>query len=352
MRLYLWERTIYRKTLQTFFLFLTLFYLFYSFVDYSTHINDFLKENRIQLIDLVSYYGYQFIKRAELLIPLALLIATIKQLTGMNLRNELLALQASGLSFHKICRPILCIASCAVIFSALSAQYLIPTAHSYIDKFSDEHLHTSHNKEASIHVIHLKDDSKLLYQTIRDGQFFDLFWVRSTDDIFRIKYLTCDPINPIGTYVDHLERNDEGMLIKTESFERLEFKGIAWDKKMPRRGYIATETRSIQELFSLLAKKTNSYSHNDLLSQLLFKLTMPFFSLLVVIAISPFCVKSSRSLPLFMLYAIALFSFIAFFTFMDASLILGENSVLSPFYAIVLPFGSISLLFLWRWVRC
>ena len=54
---------------------------------------------------VATYYFFQFIKRADLLLPLALLIATLKVLLAMNARGEQVALESCGLPRKKILRP-------------------------------------------------------------------------------------------------------------------------------------------------------------------------------------------------------------------------------------------------------
>src|SRR5690348_8415177 len=85
----IWQRYLFREILKVFFLFLGCFFFLYSILDYSLHMQDFLVDKQIHLGHLFIYYFYQFIKRADLLIPLALLIATLKVLFSFNARGEL-----------------------------------------------------------------------------------------------------------------------------------------------------------------------------------------------------------------------------------------------------------------------
>ena len=116
----IWQRYLFREILKVFFLFLGCFFFLYSIMDYSLHMQDFFVDKQIHLDHLFIYYFYQFIKRADLLIPLAFLIATLKVLFSFNARGELVALQASGLSSRKILRPFFLFASSA-LFSTLQA---------------------------------------------------------------------------------------------------------------------------------------------------------------------------------------------------------------------------------------
>lgn len=340
----IWERYILREVLKVFLLFLGCFFFLYSLIDYSLHMQDFIADKGIQISHLANYYLFQFVKRADLLVPLALLIATLKVLFSMNTRGELIALQSSGVAARKILRPFFYLGFLCVIFNLVSSEFLLPASLNFLDLFREKHFKHSHRgqRKEPIHVLPLKDKSKIIYQTEdkEKGHFQDVFWVRSVDEIWRMQSLSSDPENPIGNYVDHLKRNSEGNFEKVESFDHYRFAKFKWQPDPTGKGFVPLENRKISELLRLLMQKTKTtaYEYPQVLTHFLFKIAMPFLSLLVIIAGAPLCLKYSRNLPVFFTYAIALFGFIAFFAFMDAAVILGETLVVSPYIAILLPF--------------
>lgn len=339
----LWERYLFREILKVFFLFLGCFFFLYALIDYSMHMQDFIVDKRIQISHIVIYYFFHFIKRADLLIPLALLISTLKVLFALNARGELIALQASGLPRKKILRPFFSIALTCVLFNLMSSECLLPSSLNFLDRFRQEHFkhyESRPHRREPIHVLHLKDRSKIIYQTVDSDKklFHDVFWIRSVDEIWRMQSLSADPENPIGFYVDHLQRNSDSNFEKVESFDQYRFSKFRWQPDPTGKGYTPLENRALSELVRLLQKsKTTAYEYPQVLTHLLFKIAMPFLSLLVVTAGAPFCLRYSRNLPIFFTYAIALFAFIAFFALMDAAVILGENLVISPYLAILAP---------------
>lgn len=353
----IWERYLFRELLKIFFLFLGCFFFLYSILDYSLHMQDFLVGKQIHLSHLFIYYSYQFIKRADLLIPLALLIATLKVLFSFNARGELVALQASGLSSKRILRPFFLLALFCAVFNGASAEFLLPSSLNFLDNFREAHFKHSFrgNRKEPIHVIYLKDRSKIVYQSEnKDTQmFFDVFWIRSSEDIWRMKYLTTDPEKPIGYYVDHIVCSEEGIFEKTDSFGTYAFPSFRLQPDLSGKGYIPIENRKPSELLRLISHKrgTTAFEHPQILTHLLHKCMMPFLSFLVVIAAAPVCFRYSRSLPVFFTYAIALFVFVAFAAFLNSTLILGETQVLSPYNAIVLPFVLCFLGFSWKFVK-
>lgn len=352
----IWERYFLREIFKVSALFLFGFFFLYAAIDYSLHMQDFLKDKKLQILDLFVYYGFQFIKRAPLLLPLAMLIATIKVLTSFNAHRELVALQSSGLSFKRLMRPFFFVAALCTLFNIVSCEFLLPKSLTYLDKFYDKHI--KHNKQDRksnpVHILTLKDQSKVIYQTLdkEKGIFFDVIWVQSPDEIWRMRYLSANTDMPEGRFIDHLVRSPQGSFEKKESFEKRIFKEISWDKDPPRKGFIPLENRSLTELFTMgFKEKQSSYMKMELLTHLCYKLAMPFLSLIVVAAASPFCIRYARRSSLFILYALALFGYIAFFTLMDAAIIFGENKTLYPVVAIFAPFILCSFPFLWNFAR-
>jgi lipopolysaccharide export system permease protein len=353
----IWERYLFREILKIFFLFLGCFFFLYSILDYSLHMQDFFEDKRIHLSHLAIYYFYQFIKRADLLVPLALLIATLKVLFSFNARGELVALQASGLSAKRILRPFFLLALLCTLFNCVSMELLLPSSLNFLDNFRQSHFkHNFYgNRKEPIHVIYLKDRSKIVYQKedVEKQLFFDVFWIRSADDIWRMKYLSMNPEQPIGYYVDHIVCTPEGSFEKAASFEKYAFPSFRLQPDPAGKGYVPIENRKPSELLRLLSHKktTTAFEHPQVLTQFLHKCAMPFLSFLVVIAAAPFCFRYSRSLPVFFTYAIALFAFIAFAAFINSAVVLGETQVVSAYNAILLPFALCFLGFGWRFAK-
>lgn len=353
----IWQRYFLKEILKIFGLFLFAFYLLYALVDYSTHMQDFIKNNQIQIGELFLYYSFQFLKRATLLIPLAILVATIKVLSTFNAHRELVALQTSGIPFKKLMGPFFLVAGICTLFNYCSAEFLLPNSLNFIDKFNASHFKHSYKEKGKepLRVIHLKNQSKLIYQSYdaETESFFDAIWIASSDHLWRIKYLKDDPEHAMGQYVDHLARNSKGFFEKVESFPNYEFTEIKWDRNMPPKGFIPIENRALSELYALLAQKktTTSYARKEILAQMTYKGLIPLSSLFVVIAVGPFCIGYSRKLPIFFIYAAALFGFISFFTLMDGAVILGENQVFSPFWAVFIPFVLCVAPFAWKFVK-
>ncbi|HAZ16055.1 MAG TPA: hypothetical protein DCY54_05440 [Parachlamydiales bacterium] len=353
----IWQRYFFKEILRIFTLFLFSFYFIFAVLDASAHIQDFIRESHLSFLSIVLYYLYQFIKYADLIIPLAVMVATIKVLSSLNNNRELAALQTSGMNTKTLLRPFFQIALFSSLFLYCNYEFFYPPAVGFLNNFYESHLKHSYrgNRKEPLHILYLKDNSRLIYQTTTPSReyFFDLFWVRSFDEIWRIKYLKADPKDPQAFFVDHIQRNSEGVLSKKASYDHLLLKDLKWSPAMARVGKTPIENRSIRELFQFLTKKrvTNSYHSSELATHFLYKCLMPLSSLLAVVAVAPYCIRYSRRYSPFLIYSVSLFGFIAFFTLIDASIILGENRVVSPYTALLAPFLFCGALFGVKFLR-
>ena len=348
----IWQRYFFIELCKVFFFFLVSFFFLYSLIDYTTHAGDFFTEGKFQTKDLFCYYGFQFIKRSYLLLPLALLISTIKVLCRLNASRELVALQSCGIKLKSLLSPFFYLGALCCIFNWISSEKLLPKALVSLNHFEDISHYNGKDTKEPFYVLHLKDESKLIYQThdIETNTFSDVYWVKSFNEIWRIKTLKADPKNPIAELADHLVRNKEGILTKVKSYETWIIDGLTWQTNLNRKGVIPIESRKVTELGKVLAHKNkiSKKQASEALTVLSYKLIMPVLSLLVVIAIAPFCIRYTRSVPTFYIYAVGLFGFIAFFLLMDSFVILGSHNTLNPLVAILLPFGMCFGVFSWK----
>ncbi len=339
----IWQRYIFWNLLKGFLFFLLSFFLLYSLVDFSTHAQDFITKGSLNFSKLSFYYSYQLVKRLELLLPLALLISVIRVLTTLNANKELVALQVAGISLKKIFRPFFLLAIFCSFLGYCNEELFIPKSATY---FTDlKYSHTKNPlkkiKNKKFTILPLDDSSKLIYQSYdaEKDAFFDVYWIASFQDIWRMKYLKADPNHPIGQYVDHITRNKEGSLEKVESFEEKLIPSLKWTMQHLNKKQASIKHQKISHLASRVWNDKNNSLHSkgELETHFFYKLIMPLLSFLVLIGVLPFCIKYSRSPPLFMIYGPAIFCFVVFFTLMNAMTIIGENNVLPPYLAICSP---------------
>lgn len=162
----IWERYIFIDLLRCFLFFLFSFFLLYSFADFSTHASEFIKNGHLQLGKILTHYTYQFFKRLLLLLPLSLLISTIKVLFSLNTNRELVALQASGVSLKQILRPFWLLASICCLMGYINEEILIPRSATYLDgvKIARSKTAFKNGNKKPFTILYLQDSSRLIYQ--------------------------------------------------------------------------------------------------------------------------------------------------------------------------------------------
>src|SRR5262249_36034140 len=148
------------------------------------------------------YYLAEFISRAELLIPVALLLSTIKVLTTLNLHRELVALAVSGISLKRILRPFWITALFCTALLYINFQWGLPSAWHTITQF-EERFFDAAKEESQVHSLQVKDGSYLFYRHFdaKKEHFCTLFWVESTDRIYKMESLDPFSTPPVGRNV-------------------------------------------------------------------------------------------------------------------------------------------------------
>ncbi|MBS3904492.1 MAG: LptF/LptG family permease [Simkania sp.] len=352
----IWQRYLYSEILKITALFLLCFFLLFVTIDYSVHMQGFLRSQSLGLFSIVIYYSYLFIKHCDLLLPLALMVATIKVLKGMNRQNELLALQAAGLPLKHLMRPFLIVALLATALNFAVAQYLLPVSLQFTDTFQDKHLKRSSSEDRAnrIRVLELKDSSKLAFERFdrKTSTFHDLFWIRSIDDIWRIKQLKIDQEHPqeapLGHFVDHIQRASDGGLHKVASYSTLRLEPLKAGAYQLKKMNIPAESLSL----SKLAKELKQKNHYAQISAILaMKSVRPFLCLLAVLSIAPFCLRFTRLSSSLPLYAGGIFGIITCFIAIQAGGILTENQVLPSLISVVLPTASLMSWSIFRFAK-
>jgi lipopolysaccharide export system permease protein len=352
----IWKRYLSREIFKIFFLVLFSFYFIYCAFDYSLHMQEFFKDKKLHFGDYFLYYGHLFIKRADLFIPLALLIATIKVLSHLNMHREFLAFQAAGLPSKKLIRPFFLIAALCTLFNYACVEWLLPVSTTYLDNFNEAHFkHIDRGKhkgkvvkpKEKLYALSLSDRSKLIYQSYDTEKeaYFDVIWICSPEELWRMKYLKLSS-PPLASYADHFKRNPNGFFEKIASFSSYELPNLKWNPKEQSKLEIPFESHRMSSLWNLSQKSfTTAYERSEIMTNFFFKCMMPLLPLLIVLAIAPFCIRYRRTHFIFFTYAFGIFGYIAFYLMMNAAVILGENHVFSPFWVIFTPFAVSATLF-------
>ena len=104
---------------------------------------------------IVSYYAYDFVQRAEVLIPFALLISTIRVLTGLNANHELVALMASGIPLKRLLRPFILVGLLLTALLYVNTEFSLPHALKEIKHISESKMRKKNKSTQPYAVQHL-----------------------------------------------------------------------------------------------------------------------------------------------------------------------------------------------------
>lgn len=353
-----WERYFIGQLFKMFGLFIVCFYGLYVLIDFSNRLANFHHHHIIpSWMEVIRYYAGDFSLRLEVLIPFGILIATIKTVTALNMNNELVALLAGGIKLRTLLRPFIGFGLFFVALVYINEEFLLPEAADMVRHVEDSHRSKKIKKNYTPGVQHLilEDHSTFLFQNYDTSKnhFFDSYWLKGTDEVYRIKFLYPYSNVPIGKYVDHFERDSNGNLVHTGFEETRLFPEIQFDKAALLETLTALEDMSLTKLRNktVESKDTQSERLAQAQSVYLYKLAIPWLCLLAVIAPIPFCVTYSRHLPVFLIYAISIFGLVALYLILDAAMILSKRQLISPYLAVGGPMAAAYLFFGWRFLR-
>lgn len=354
----IWEKYFLEEMLKSFAFFIFLFYGLYVLIDYSSHSSSFnYGHSHFKLYEIAIYYLCEFIERMEVLVPFGLLLATIRTLTNLNIHNELVALMASGVRIRTLLRPFIYVGMAMVLLMYINTQFWMPFALQRMNHIDQKHRNQKNKSAHSLTVqsLALKDKTHIIFQNYDaiEKKLVDVYWIRSVNDIYRIKYLY--PYNeiPTGHLVDHLKRQTDGELIIASSVDMMQFPEMHFHKRDLFQGMIAPEDESLTDLWKKIpqAQAVASEKESEVLAVFYHKLIIPWLCLLAVIGPAPFCIRFARNIPLFFIYAISLFCLVAFYLILDSTLVLGKRQIAEPWLAVLVPFFVCSIAISYKYLR-
>jgi lipopolysaccharide export system permease protein len=152
--------------------------------------------------------------------------------------------------------------------------------------------------------------------------------------------------------VDHLVKQSGSSFERIASYEEHSFPSLCLAGK-EEQGSRSVEQLSLKQAWqrTISNKSLMNDREAQASSQLHIKLALPLLCLLVVIASAPWCLRFRRHFPLFLLYSVSIALFLAFFTCMDAALILSESRLFSPALALWTPLFISTAIFGWRYSK-
>jgi lipopolysaccharide export system permease protein len=352
----IWQRYFYKQFIYTILFILFCIYGLYILVDIMAHLKA-VTDSKSSFVAWIEYYLATFSKRLDILLPFSLLIASIRTLLTFQLRGELVAMLASGISKQELLKPFLIVAaSCSLLLYA-NYEWVFPAAVSKIaiiqeTRFGKDDL--EERIEAPKEVM-LNDGTKLIYGVYKrkTKEFENVFWICSADNIYHMKTLSVLPDSPPkGLYVDHIERSKEGLLEVIASHETEEFPSMHFDKAALKYSVIPPSEQSLFELLyqSWLYLGSSSSKAAEIKSYFFFRLSIPLLCILTFVATAPFCMRFSRHMPILMIYLVAVAALFCTSLLFQAALSLGKNQLIPSYLTQTIPWAFLGYFFGKRYV--
>lgn len=354
----IWSRYFLKEIFSVFFLFLGCFYGLYIVIDYTNHASVFHhQQSHFAWGTFALYYVDEFVHRSDVLVPFALMIATVRTLTKLNQTNEITALRAAGLSLSTLAKPFMYVGLLFTMLLYANEQWVIPRSMSALKQVHDKHSSLKRKDQRNLAAQHLvlQDDTTLIFQYFDSttNLFFDAYWVRGSGDIYRIKSLDPYKETPQGQHVDHLVRTPQGQLLVDASVDELSFPEMHFNKKTLLDTLTPPEDLSLTKLWGKWPEggKIKSDKDAQVITALHRKLASPWLCFLAVIAPIPFCVRFSRQIPVFFLYALNIFGLVFVYLILDSAQVLGKRQFFDPVLSIWGPLLLFFSVFGWRLCR-
>ena len=295
----IWERYFLRQFCGLLFLFLFCFYGLYVLIDYASQ-SSIQSHHHVQIpwMDIIRYYFFVFASRAEILLPLALLIAFVKTVCTLNSNQELVALMAGGFKLKSLMRPFLFVGFLCLLLMYANEQFVLPTALKKLRRIENAIKHQKHRHSPALAVHHLilEDASLFLFQEydVDKECFFDAYWIQSIDSIYRIKSLSPLSAVPKAFFVDHLLRQPNGELAHEASYKELDFPAMKFNPEILQSTIIEADSLPLSTLAVEATQVSRDRNEKDskILTAFYWKLTMPWLCLIAILAL-PLTVSDS-----------------------------------------------------------
>jgi lipopolysaccharide export system permease protein len=353
----IWQRYFLKETLKTFLLIIFCFYGLYILIDFASHSSQHYHHSSMDWSEFIRHYANEWVQRMDVLVPFALMIASVRTLCDLNIHNELVALRSSGVPIKTLLRPFVLIGLFFTLFMYLNTQWLLPEALANNRRLQDEKTLQKNEKNNKFFVQHigLKDQSTLLFQHYDSEQkrFFDAYWIHGFDEIWRFQYLYPYQSPPLGMKVDLFKRAPNGSIYKEASYDSLEFTDMRFNKKTLLDTLTPPNELSLTTLWKKLPPLTTSLTEKqaETASTFFHKLAIPWLCMLAILAPAPFCVRYNRTQPIFYIYALSLFALVTSYLVFNAAHLLGSRQAVSPILALGVPFSLCFLITLRNFIK-
>ncbi|CDR33331.1 LptF/LptG family permease [Criblamydia sequanensis] len=355
----IFERYFFKEFCKTFFFILSAVFFLFMVIDFSSRTAMHHQHGmRFDVLEIFWYYFYEFSLEVKILVPFSALVATIKVVSELSSHGELTALLTSGMRLKRVLRPFVIMGLLLSLLTIANEEYIVPKANRYINRMIHFKKKEGKKRKSQTHIQTIPldgGDERLLYTHYEENsqRFFDVVWLKSFDEYYRIKYLYPFQSPPLAKEVEVIKRDEKGRFSVFESFDELAILDLYLEKERLTQTIMKPEEFSLSELL----KKTPPFFSEckekecQLQTVLLLKLFLPWLTLLVILGALPSLIFFSRGKALYRIYAGALFTFFFMYLFLEAASVLAKKQVLEPELALGIPFSFFLSFILFRYYK-
>lgn len=342
-----WFRHFFFRFLSLVFLLVILGFLLFVFIDILTQVQDVFDSKTTWKI-WAEYYTCLLSYRLNALIPFSIAAATALLLPRIVRSNELIPLLNAGLSLQKVMVPFICVTVLLSCVLWINSQCIYPKA---IQKYrnivdTDFGRDTLSEKESKLGIIFFKEGSRLFFKEhdAKEQVLHDTFWVRSLDCALHIEHLYYfeDRI-PEGHYVDVIERNHTGKMVKTSAYPFCELPELSLTKQTIKIAQTDPRDLSIACLATQLVRFGSSSSERatDVVICFFQKLFFPLLACLAFLIPAPFCLSFERRIPQALLLFSSLASLFCLQIFLETASVLARAAPSYALYILLFPWIAV-----------
>lgn len=345
------NRWCFREVLKTLFFCLAAFYLLYVLIDYSSRISNH-HTLRFEWWTLFEYYGLLFIRRLEVLLPFALLIATASTLQSIWQLHGWGFLMLGGRPLKKLLRPFYAMALATCLFLIYNEEALIPWAMKRLNHIESLYFHKGEGVSElnTRSLLRLKEGGVLFFDAFdaKRQELFDVWYLPRWNELYHIEKLDISKAMPMGYQVDAFEV-ERGLVHENSYLDEAPFNEmhVTWQDLL--ESALDPLNLSITELTQHLSERILSPQERcEFLATLLKKLLFPTLALFVVWMILPYFVTFKRDVPFILYYLVAILIYLGFYLLISSLYTVAAANVFSPLLALLLPFGAVLCVTLWK----
>lgn len=335
------HRYIFSLLIKNFCIGLSMFVFLFLMVDFFDRLDNVLSE-RASLWLIIQYFAYKVPLMVTLMLPVALIFATLFTFGLLSKSSEITAMRASGLTILWLARPLLVFGFCLSLFSLLLNEVVVP--------FTER-------RQKELYNIDIRQKDK------KGGYSQSDFWWRSGSHFY-----TIDLFNSKSKSIEDLsefEINEDWDVIRRTDAESVQWLApeLGWSMRSVRRYHFTVDpvkierfqdlplpiaespadfyefkddpsTMSFMELRGFISKqRKNGISTSQYLPDLYGKVAFPFVIFITGLLVLPFTLLPARSGSMALSSLAAISVAFVYYAVDSFSISMGRAELLPPLLA-------------------